>query len=742
MKYQKYMSIFETEISELALLSTFNFDVDFFEQRLLRSKALAKVRRIVVFMDYGQWQQILKQDIRARCLNQRYLVVPVYRPHGVFHPKLNLLISENNCHISCGSGNLTRSGCTQNLELLNALSFNLDDESKEDLHILARNALNLFTSASRDAKGDSGEIALKWISEIKKAFPWLAGNDSDELGFGESTVNIFHTYGATLWERFEAACNGRPPKRISVISPYYDPNAEMFRRIHKKWPNCKLEVIAQQGTSNLPVSVIKRFSWEPSLFEISNSSRRLHAKLLAWEDEDGISCLAGSANFTSAALDGRNVEACLYLADAKSLFESLFDSKLSTRRVSLTEFEPGAESEPEPPSPVEHLRLESACLSGAHRLQIKYVNCISPSPSHLLVNLFCLGESHARTNKRVSVKENGEAEFSVPESVLADLRGCLLATIVAKTEEGEIESDPAWVIQEDQLTYEPSDGSGGGTKSKIQNSGEGLPEYLEEIGEHGGISAMVEFLNQFNIRFVSDKQSRLSGRNFRLRRSDPFHADIPPEWWEKSVEKSDDLTNAILGFAERHEKTRLRKHAELGNINGIDNFLDIFSTIVGMMYRWFRRKQTGETTFNNDPQVSDKDRVIKRPRLIYQLNNCVKVATSGIDGLNDYSEGYLDSLVAHLRGDMQLLWDVCEETNFAGHVKAALLISQMARFNPEEKYIMRPSDCLSNWSKMMYESFDYAEIEHPSTEKVMAVLEQYKMFSDDELIEYESELSS
>jgi hypothetical protein len=37
---------------------------------------------------------------------------------GVFHPKLHLLIRETGGQILCGSNNLTRSGCSSNLELL------------------------------------------------------------------------------------------------------------------------------------------------------------------------------------------------------------------------------------------------------------------------------------------------------------------------------------------------------------------------------------------------------------------------------------------------------------------------------------------------------------------------------------------------------------------------------------------------------------------------------------------------
>lgn len=111
MKFVDFTSLLDTEPANLAALSTFQFDADFFERRLLRCSALVKARRILVFMDAGQWFKLLRQDVPARFLNRRYLVVPVRPPKGVFHPKLNLLVREDGGQIQCGSNNLTRSGC-------------------------------------------------------------------------------------------------------------------------------------------------------------------------------------------------------------------------------------------------------------------------------------------------------------------------------------------------------------------------------------------------------------------------------------------------------------------------------------------------------------------------------------------------------------------------------------------------------------------------------------------------------
>src|SRR4051794_11864034 len=119
MTYLDFVSLLEGDPAHLALFSTFNFDPDFFERRLLRSPALKRARRIAVFMDAFQWQALIQADVLARSMNRRYLVVPVHRGRGVFHPKLSVLLAEAGGQLLCGSNNLTRSGCASNLELLN-----------------------------------------------------------------------------------------------------------------------------------------------------------------------------------------------------------------------------------------------------------------------------------------------------------------------------------------------------------------------------------------------------------------------------------------------------------------------------------------------------------------------------------------------------------------------------------------------------------------------------------------------
>ncbi len=724
MKYHEFTSLFNGEPAQLALLSTYQFDPDFFERRLLlRCPALAKARRVAVFMDAGQWQEMLRQDVPARLLNRRYLVVPVRARRGVFHPKLNLLLTEQGGQVHCGSANLTRCGCSSNLELLNAIPFGGEGDEEEAV-LLAREAFEFFSRALADAEGEPGRICREWLDEAAAGFPWL------KMPLPAPTarsVRLLHTYDGSLWDRLAAAIDGSPPSRLLVISPFHDKGGEMFRRVRSRWPNCHVEVLVQQKITTLPHHALPGGGSGVSLSELENSKRRLHAKLVAWEADGGTGCLAGSANFTAAAFDARNVEACLLLTDAQEGVGALFDKELRKRPLALEDFEPGSEDEPETgdgESP--GLKLISALLLEGGQLRVVYEARLGRKPESLRVALRTPGEPLPRAQEPVPNKEAVTATVGFDPGAFRDAHGALLASLVAKFPDGQQESAPVWVIQEDRLTHEPGGEGASSAKQKVQETGEGLAELLEEIGKREGVAAVIEYLRQLRIKFNDGGGGLPVGRKFRLRLRDPFHADVAPDWLLRHKGEADDLASAIMDFVERHIKGRLVKHARRGNINGMENFLDVFTAIVRLLYVYHVRG------------------VVKRGGLTGAVSRCIEVATAGVEADDQSCEGYLLAVADNIQ-DEELLQQASDNVNFAGHVRAALLIAQRVRFDPDEsdRYgppPKRPKECLPTLASKVREAFADAGLAEPSRKDVMEALEHYRMFTDREISELRAEL--
>jgi hypothetical protein len=204
MKYLDFSSLLNDDPAHIAFLSTFQFDPDFFERRLLRCPALTKARRIVVFLDARQWFDLLRRDVPARWLNRRYLVVPVHRSPGVFHPKLNLLLSESGGQVLCGSNNLTRSGCSSNLELLNAVPFDFEGEYTDEMNV-AREAFAFFQKAANNSDTAIARIAVEWIEETAASYSWLKEPVDREA---ERKIRLVHTYDGSIWDRLVQHLDG------------------------------------------------------------------------------------------------------------------------------------------------------------------------------------------------------------------------------------------------------------------------------------------------------------------------------------------------------------------------------------------------------------------------------------------------------------------------------------------------------------------------------------------------------
>ncbi len=724
MKFLDFTSLFDGEPANLAILSTFQLDADFFERRLLRCAALVKARRILVFMDAGQWFNLLRQDVPARFLNRRYLVVPVRRAQGVFHPKLNLLVTEQGGQVQCGSNNVTRAGCSSNLELLNSFRVDLEADTEEAVR-LAQEALSFFKRACDDAEEQTGRIAREWLEDVLKSAPWLAVSLPPK---DHRAVRLVHTYEGSLWGRLPTFVGPQPPKRLLVISPYHDLDGELVKRVHQRWPACEIELLVQQQTTNLPVASLKKVKASVRLSELRNSSRRLHAKLVAWESQDGTGCLVGSANFTTAAFDARNVEACLLVSQADDFIHRLFDKDLGKKAISFEDFDPGSEKEPEPvDADAMALRLTSAILTPNGELRVAYRHRLDPRPSSLRLSIRTPGEKRPRTLMSVPNRENGSATVVPPETALADAHGTILASLVADLDDGQAESPPVWIVQEARLTFEPSGGGSSSSKSKVEETGEGLTEFLDELAKREGVRAVIEYLQHLNIRFYDGGGGLPGQRKFRLRIRDPFHPDVAPEWLLQAKADLANLEEAILVFTDRHEKQRLRRHAKRGNINGMENFLDIFTALIRLLY------------------VYHVMRVVHRSNLIGRFCNYLEVATAGIDSSQDYSEGYLNTLYGNLGEDSDYLQEVCDELNFLGHLRAGLVILQRIRFIPGEQGTWgvppkRPSECLPMLKEKLRTTIAKLGLKEPSRGQVKKALEDYRMFTAAELVELEKEI--
>src|SRR4051794_29721572 len=91
------------------LLTTFSFNLRFFERWVLHALWASEARNIVVFVDRSQLGGALEDQAPAAA-GRSYHLIGDDRAAGAFHPKLLLAVGEGHARLCVSSANLTADG--------------------------------------------------------------------------------------------------------------------------------------------------------------------------------------------------------------------------------------------------------------------------------------------------------------------------------------------------------------------------------------------------------------------------------------------------------------------------------------------------------------------------------------------------------------------------------------------------------------------------------------------------------
>jgi HKD family nuclease len=643
--------------SGMAIFSTFDFDPLYFENRLLGSTSLEKARRILVFMDGGRYDQLVRRDIHARYVNERYLLVPIRPPNGAFHPKLHLLLQEKKALIFCGSNNLTPGGSTTNLELLNVVEV-LQQTEDAGSHGLLADTMAFYLRACDYADRLLAATARKWLEEICRDQPWI--NTSDKL---RSYPQLVTSADGPLWDQLDTAMADRKPDRILIISPFYDQDLRLLKAVRKRWP-CPIEICAQEQTSHLPAKRLSKLE-NISLYSLqAENSRRLHAKLFACKLGKRWLCLTGSANFTTAAFEGQNMEVCLLFEQPQSAIDELLSKEVERRLVDPADFEP-APVEEAPISAQPKMILRSAYLDVTETVRLDAES--ETVDWDTIKAAFRKFSDHKSSLVKSVAHTNGQqAHVALAEQEIKDFHGAVICRLQGHAKDGSnVQSNPVWLVQPDKLTR--SFGEGGGKTGRerlVLETGRGTVELLEDKINQQGLEAAIAWLNRLNIRFHADTMGSLNLKGLGHTIYDPTLPDTPPNWREDQMS---DFVKAIEDFVQRHHVNILGKHARSGNINGMTNFVDVMVECNKLL---FLRYRTGE---------------LKWGRAMEFILRGVGIMCAGYDFLNKNKpfHGFLINILEKQGGELDAIREALTEVSGFEHLAIALAMAQIIRWDKE-----------------------------------------------------------
>lgn len=302
---------------DIALLTTFNLDVDFFEKAVLNRLLKNGVKDITLFADAKEFTKSLK-EVQYTSLGKKYIVNPVTMA-GSYHPKIILLLGEDKARLIIGSGNLTLSGYYINNELFDCIDYSSRDPQNRYIIV---DAINYILNSIPFTPNLDEEL----MGRIKKKIYYRPAEGNGALFFlGNGERSILSQAASLITGKVTG---------IRVVVPYYDNGLGGLDSLHRLFPDASMQLYIQQGKSTFRNREDRRYIKGISIFEKINVAGKqnnhfYHGKAFLFETENNDYFLYGSANCTQSALTktpdiGGNFECDLLIKGTVNQFDDFF----------------------------------------------------------------------------------------------------------------------------------------------------------------------------------------------------------------------------------------------------------------------------------------------------------------------------------------------------------------------------------------------------------------------------------
>lgn len=314
------MTEFFQSVSPVYVLgTTYTLSLAFFEAVVFRNMDRTHLRRCVVLCDQFGFQSALQEASALRFSGREYMALCV-PCSGTFHPKVWLLVGDDEAAILVGSGNLTQTGFATNLELFDAVKF---DKGQADPALI--NDVTEFLDG----------LGQLWKNETRQS-----SLQASALAEMQNALRAFASYqplAASSKIRFLSSINGPLVDQMSpffkrgtlhVASPYFGAAAAGVQLLRDKLDVGPIRVFpALHGDSlDVPLKEISKVR-DTTAHRLSLSkkhSKFAHLKAYGCESPEACWVFTTSANCTQQALAGSNVEAGLMRSVDNSVLRALF----------------------------------------------------------------------------------------------------------------------------------------------------------------------------------------------------------------------------------------------------------------------------------------------------------------------------------------------------------------------------------------------------------------------------------
>lgn len=306
---------------EIALMTTFNFEISFFERAVLNRLYACDVKKVSLFVDSKELNKALK-EVSVCYLGKRYVVTPV-EMRGSFHPKVILLLGKKKAKLFVGSANIKTSGYAINNEIFNFIEYS--SEHTEYLDVINA-AIDFFVAINETTIGIDSPI-------IEEAKSQIYYHKSESNGACFLLNNIKESLLVQVMKLIHEDI-----KEVRIAVPYYDNGLAAFLELKNAYENACMKLYLQDKKSTFPVELNKKKKLAEDIVLFSGFENACvnccdnfyHGKVFLFKGSLHDYIMYGSANCTQSALvksysQGGNVECDFLEISTPGEFDYFFE---------------------------------------------------------------------------------------------------------------------------------------------------------------------------------------------------------------------------------------------------------------------------------------------------------------------------------------------------------------------------------------------------------------------------------
>lgn len=305
----------------IALLTTFNFEISYFERAILNSLYDENIRNIELFVDADELEKAISESIYNN-LNKKYIANPI-RINSVFHPKVVLLLGEEKAKLIVASANINTSGYTLNNEIYNVFEYNKDNTDNINL---INDAISFFERLN-DMSYYQDTKLFKMIDDL--LYRYRRSDNYD--------IKLIQNLDTSVLDQIKEIITDKVIS-IDIAVPYFDNKFLGYRDLSQVFNCNNINIYLQNGLSTFPVdfnnekSVVNDGNIYTYLKLKSNGKKNFyHGKVFRINTINSSYILYGSSNCTLSALsktyhNGGNVECNILEIGQKADFDYFFDN--------------------------------------------------------------------------------------------------------------------------------------------------------------------------------------------------------------------------------------------------------------------------------------------------------------------------------------------------------------------------------------------------------------------------------